>query len=162
MRFDHFSESDFSSKTLPDGIHEMEIVKVKDIVAKKTGKEYCVITLRDVNDSYDSVEKLLNPHEKRDAKVAMDINEALGRPWTSDIDESIEGRRVTIASKRASKDGEPVLDRDGNQVVWINGFMPATTDPGEKVAAAEKSRANRTPTQKADAASGASNDDIPF
>jgi hypothetical protein len=160
VRFDHFSEDDFSSKTLPDGPHEVEIVNVKDIVSKKTGKPYCIITFRDVNDSYDSVVKLLNPKEKRDAKTAMDINEALGRPWNADIDESIEGMRLTIVSKRATKDGERVLDRDGNQEVWINGYMPAASGPGEP--AAEKPRANRTPTQKADAASSAPNDDIPF
>ena len=53
------------------------------------------------------------------------------------------------------------MDRDGNQTVWINGFMPADGDR-EPAATTVAPRANRTPTQKADAASNAPNDDIPF
>ena len=92
----------------------------------------------------------------------MDLNAALGRAWDAEIDDSIAGQVVAISSKRAVKDGEPVLDQDGNQRVYINGFMPATGT----VAAAPKPdaapRANRTATQKADAATSFPNDEIPF
>jgi hypothetical protein len=61
------------------------------------------------------------------------------------------------------KDGEPVLDQDGNQRVYVNGFMPWSTGTGAASPKPEAApRANRTATQKADAATGASGDDIPF
>lgn len=162
MRFDRFSEDDFASKVLPDGHHEVEIVKVKAVTSKKTGDEFAVIEFRDVNDSYDRVTKWLSPKQKRDTKAAMDINASLGRSWDAEIDESIEGRRLTIIAKRAVKDGEPVLDQDGNQRIYINGFLPAASDPGEPAAEQPRSVSKRTATQKADAATGAPNDDIPF
>ena len=162
MRFDKFNDQDFAASTLPDGEHDMEIVKVKSVTSKKTGQEFAVLVFRDVADSFDQVEKWLSPDNKRDQRTAMDLNAALGRAWDAEIDDSIAGQVVAIASKRAVKDGEPVLDQDGNQRVYINGFMPATGT----VAAAPKPdaalRANRTATQKADAATGASGDDIPF
>jgi hypothetical protein len=162
VRFDKFSDDDFAARTLPDGEHDMEIVKVKAVTSKKTGQEFAVITFRDVNDSYDQVDKLLSPDSKRDQRTAMDLNAALGRPWDSEIDDSIAGQIVAIASKRAVKDGEPVLDQDGNQRVYVNGFMPATGTVAAAPKPAEAPRANRTATQKADAASNAPNDDIPF
>lgn len=162
MRFDKFNDQDFAASTLPDGEHDMEIVKVKSVTSKKTGQEFAVLVFRDVADSYDQVEKWLSPDNKRDQRTAMDLNAALGRAWDAEIDDSIAGQVVAIASKRAVKDGEPVLDQDGNQRVYINGFMPATGT----VAAAPKPdaapRANRTATQKADAATSFPNDEIPF
>ena len=162
MKFDKFSDEDYAARTLPDGEHDVEIVKVKAVTSKKTGQEFAVITFRDVNDSYDQVEKLLSPDNKRDQRTAMDLNAALGRPWDADIDDSIAGQIVAIATKRAVKDGEPVLDQDGNQRVYVNGFLPATGTVAAAPKPAEAPRANRTPTQKADAATSFPNDEIPF
>ena len=163
MKFDKFNDEDFAASTMPDGEHYVEIVKVKAVTSKKTGQEFAVLVLRDVNDSYDQVEKWLSPDNKRDQRTVMDLNAALGRAWDAEIDDSIAGQFVGIASKRAVKDGEPVLDQDGNQRVYVNAFMPRSTG---NLAAAPKPeaapRANRTATQKADAATGASGDDIPF
>jgi hypothetical protein len=161
VKFDKFTDQDFAASTLPDGDHDMEIVKVKSVTTKK-GQEFAVLVLRDVADSYDQVEKWLSPDSKRDQRTAMDLNAALGRQWDAEIDDSIAGQVVAIASKRAVKDGEPVLDQDGNQRVYINGFMPATGTGAADPKPAAAPRANRTATQKADAATGASGDDIPF
>ena len=162
MKFDKFSDDDYAARTLPDGEHDVEIVKVKAVTSKKTGQEFAVITFRDVNDSCDQVEKWLSPDNKRDQRTAMDLNAALGRPWDADIDDSIAGQIVVIATKRAVKDGEPVLDQDGNQRVYVNGFLPATGTVAAAPKPAEAPRANRTPTQKADAATSFPNDEIPF
>lgn len=162
MKFDKFNDEDFAASTMPDGEHDVEIVKVKAVTSRKTGQEFAVLVLRDVNDSYDQVEKWLSPDNKRDQRTVMDLNAALGRAWDAEIDDSIAGQVVAIASKRAVKDGEPVLDQEGNQRVYVNGFLPATGT----VAAAPKQepapRANRTATQKADAATSFPNDEIPF
>jgi hypothetical protein len=159
VRFDRFSEDDFASSIIPDGEHEMAITKIKDVVAKKTGTQFLIITFRDTNDSYDEVEKWLNPNEKRDQKAAMNLNESLGRPWDADLDDVLVGQVLVVKTQRAVKDGVPVLDQDGNQRVYVNGFMPSTSTVTVPVA---KALPNRTPTQKADAASNAPNDDIPF
>lgn len=162
MKFDKFNDEDFAASTMPDGEHDVEIVKVKAVTSKKTGQEFAVLVLRDVNDSYDQVEKWLSPDNKRDQRTVMDLNAALGRAWDSEIDDSIAGQVVAIASKRAVKDGEPVLDQEGNQRVYVNGFLPAT---GTVTAAPKQEpapRANRTATQKADAATSFPNDEIPF
>lgn len=159
MKFDRFSEDDFASSIIPDGEHEMAITKMKTVVSKKTGNEFLVLTFRDTNDSYNEVEKWLNPNEKRDQKAAMNLNESLGRPWDADLDDVLVGQVLVVKTQRAVKDGVPVLDQDGNQRVYVNGFMPATSPvsvPGAKALP------KRTPTQKADAASNAPNDDIPF
>ena len=160
MKFDRFSEDDFASSIIPDGENEMAITKIKTVVSRKTGNEFLVLTFRDTNDSYNEVEKWLNPDEKRDQKAAMNLNESLGRPWDADLDDVLVGQVLVVKTQRAVKDGVPVLDQDGNQRVYVNGFMPAATQASAPAAA--KPRANRTGTQKADAASGASNDDIPF
>lgn len=161
MRFDHFTEADFASTVIPDGHNEVRIQKVKTVTLRDTGDPVCVIEFRDMTDSYEPVQKWLNPKKKRDTRAAMDLNFALGRPWDADIDDSIEGRIVTIVSQRAVKDGEAVLDRDGNQRVYINAFLQSASDHGQQ-APVGKAPVNRTPTQRADAATGAPDDDIPF
>jgi hypothetical protein len=162
VKFDKFNDEDFAASTMPDGEHDMEIVKVKSVTSKKTGQEFAVLVLRDVNDSYDQVEKWLSPDNKRDQRTVMDLNAALGRAWDAEIDDSIAGQVVAIASKRAVKDGEPVLDQDGNQRVYVNGFLPATGTVAGAQKPAAAPRANRTATQKADAATSFPNDEIPF
>lgn len=161
MKFDRFDEKDFEPSVLPDGNHEVEIKSVKTVIMKDGSGDRCVVKFQDINDAHDPVEKWLNPNEKRDQRAAMDLLSALSLPWDYDIDDSIEGRRLVIVTKRAVKDGEPVLDRDGNQRVYVNGFLPSLTQPSGSQPVA-KAAAKRTPTQKADAAAAMPNDDIPF
>jgi hypothetical protein len=159
VKFDRFSEDDFASSVIPDGENEMAITKIKTVVSKKSGAEFLVLTFRDTNDSYNEVEKWLNPDEKRDQKAAMNLNESLGRPWDADLDDILIGQVLVVKTQRAVKDGNPVLDQDGNQRVYVNGFLPSSAPVAVQAA---KAPPKRTSTQKADAASGASSDDIPF
>jgi len=159
VKFDRFSEGDFASSVIPDGENEMAITKVKTVTSKKTGNEFLVLTFRDTNDSYSEVEKWLNPNEKRDQKAAMNLNESLGRPWDADLDDFLVGQVLVVKTQRAVKDGNPVLDQDGNQRVYVNGFLPSLTPFPTQEA---KAPPRRTPTQKADAAAAMPNDDIPF
>lgn len=161
MKFDRFSEKDFEPSVLPDGSHEVQIKTVKSVIMKDGSGDRCIVTFQDIDDANDPVEKWLNPNEKRDQRAAMDINAALGREWDADIDDSIEGRRLVIVTKRAVKDGEPVLDRDGNQRVYVNSYLPSL-EPSPAVDPQPRTVAKRTPTQKADAAAAMPNDDIPF
>ena len=164
MKFDRFSEDDFASSVIPDGENAMAITKIKTVVSKKTGAEFLVLTFRDTNDSYNEVEKWLNPDEKRDQKAAMNLNESLGRPWDADLDDILVGQVLVVKTQRAVKDGNPVLDQDGNQRVYVNGFLPSSAPVAvrSETKRAADQRVNRTATQKADAATGASGDDIPF
>ena len=160
MKFDRFSEADFASSTIPDGENEMAITKVREIVSKK-GETWCVVTFRDTNDSYSEVEFWMNPDKKTHQRAAMNLNESLGRPWDADLDDILVGQVLVVKTQRAVKDGNPVLDQDGNQRVYVNGFMPSSASVAVR---SEKKpvASSRTPTQKADAATGAPNDDIPF
>jgi hypothetical protein len=159
VRFDKFSEEDFAANTIPDGHNEVVVKKVSDVSLCGIG-DRCVIVFQDTNDSYDEVTLWLNPDDKRNQRAATELNGALGRSWNDSIDESIVGSRLVIQTKKAFKDGQPKLDKHGKQVVYVNGFMPTA---GEPVAAeAPRSVSKRTATQKADAATGAPADDIPF
>lgn len=158
MKFDRFSEEDFASSVIPDGENEMAITKVREIVSKK-GETWCVVTFRDTNDSYNEVECWMNPDKKPHQKAAMNLNESLGRPWDAELDDILVGQVLVVKTQRAVKDGTPVLDQVGNQRVYVNGFLPATAPVSVP---ASKAPPKRTSTQKADAASGASNEDIPF
>ena len=163
MKFDRFSEDDFASSVIPDGENEMAITKIKDFVSKK-GENWCIVTFRDTNDSYNEVEKWLNPDEKRDQKAAMNLNESLGRPWDADLDDILVGQVLVVKTQRAVKDGNPVLDQDGNQRVYVNGFLPSSAPVAvrSETKRAADQRVNRTATQKADAATNAPGDDLPF
>jgi hypothetical protein len=153
VRLDRFSEEDFASSTIPDGENEMAITKVKDIVSKK-GEAWCIVTFRDTNDSYNEVDLWFTDSKKAHQRLSMSLNESLGRPWNAELDDLLVGQVLVVKTRRAA-----MLDRDGNQRVFIDGFLPATTPVA---APAAKAPPKRTPTQKADAASGASSDDIPF
>jgi len=163
VKFDRFSEDDFASSVIPDGENEMAITKIKDFVSKK-GENWCIVTFRDTNDSYNEVEKWLNPDEKRDQKAAMNLNESLGRPWDADLDDILVGQVLVVKTQRAVKDGNPVLDQDGNQRVYVNGFLPSSAPVAvrSETKRAADQRVNRTATQKADAATNAPGDDLPF
>lgn len=159
MRFDMFDEEPETSSVIPDGTHECEIAAVKTVTVKTSGRELLVLTLRDAEQRWNPVQRFLDPSEPRDHKLAMQLIAALGldRP---EINDSVVGRMVKVTTKRAVKDGVQVLDAAGTPRVWVNAFEPSSAPTLEQ--AEERKQPKRTPTQKADAASGASGDDIPF
>lgn len=163
MKFDRFDDNTANSTLLPDGTHECEITAVKIFTRKSDGRELLVLTLRDADGMHDPVGKFLDPSDSRDHKTAMQFLAALGLPADADIDSGVVGRRVKVTTKRAVRDGEPVLDANGTQRIYVNAFSRSDSPAWEQAEPAEaKPVAKRTPTQKADAASSASNDDIPF
>lgn len=163
MRFDHFEDSQPADVLIPDGTHECEIVKVKDIKTKD-GREVTVVELSQVDGTYDKVAKFLDAKERRDCKAAMQLLSALGLPGSTHVDDKLEGMRVQVTTKRATRDGEPLLDNAGKQKIWINGFSASRSPAFESFREPEPvaKPAARTATKKADAAGTAPNDDIPF
>lgn len=150
MRFDRFDESDTADLLLPEGTHECEIVKVKQVTRKADGRELVVIELKDTGDAYEKAAKFLDPSEKRDHRAAMQLLAALGLPADAAVDESLEGRRVMVTTARG------VSKRDGLPVVYVNAFA-ASSNPGQ---AAPPPAAK--PARKTAAAKTLGDDDIPF
>jgi hypothetical protein len=150
MRFDRFDESSLGDTLIPDGTHECEIVKVKEIVRKSDGQPLTVIEISPADGTYDKFPKYLDPSEKRDHKSAIQLLAALGLPPDSEVDDSLVGRRVQVTTKRgAKKDGEPI--------VFVNGFSASSTKAEPAPAPAEK----RQPRKSASAKT-LGDDDIPF
>ncbi len=157
MKFDRFDPAfEQAEELLPDGVHECEIVKVKRWEAKDGSRTALIVTLQDVGDAYAPVEKWLNPEEKRDHRTAMQLADAVGLARDAEFTDEIEGRRVLVTTARGIKKST------GDAVVYVNAFAAAAVPAWEQEKPAAKPAAKRTATQKADAASGASGDDIPF
>lgn len=158
MRFDHY-EDDAAVALLPDGTNELEITKVKTVTRKADGRSVTVVTLADVGGTYQSVDRWLDPQEKRDCQLAVKLLAALGLPREHEIDGDLIGRRVKAITQQGQK------KTTGEWTVYVNGFEPGPAfeqfnDAPPKPAAAPP---KRTATQKADAASATiPNDDIPF
>jgi hypothetical protein len=159
MKFDRFEQAfEQAEELLPDGTNECEIVKVKDVTIKD-GTQRCIVTFQAVEGTYLPAEKWFNPRDQRDHKAAMQLADAIGLPRDAEFDTSIVGRRVRITTKRG------VNKSTGAPVVYCNAFAASSAPAFEQYREPEpvKAPAKRTPTQKADAASGTTNnDDIPF
>jgi hypothetical protein len=159
MRFDTFGEDD-SVGLFADGDHQVEIVKVKTVTRNRDGQECSIVTLRDLNGTFEDLERWFDPTEKRDCKLALKLLNALGLPSSAEIDQEVVGRRVVVTTKQG------VNKSTGQAVVYVNAFAAAPGAPAfESYREPEPAKpvAKRTPTQQADAASGVMpNDDIPF
>jgi len=170
MRFDRFDRSfeDITSddttgagryEPVPNGTHDMEIKKVDQ------WQDKLIITFATASGSYAWVGKFLDPAEQKDHDLAICLLEALGLPADTDIDGAIIGRFVKVTTKRALKDGLPKLDKNGNQVVYVNGIGPSGLDQATQKPAAKRAPAARTNAQKVAQARGeeaGNDDDIPF
>jgi hypothetical protein len=160
MRFDRYDAGyEAGDDLLPDDTHECEIIKRKEWQAKDGSREALIVTFQAVDGTYQPVEKWFNPEEKRDHKAAMQLADAIGIPRDAEFDDSIIGRRVRVTTARG------VSKRTGEPVVYCNAFAASSSPAFEQFREPEpaKAVAKRTPTQKADAASGTTNsDDIPF
>lgn len=165
MRFDHFDQAfEAAEELLPDGVHECEITKRKRWEAKDGSRSALIITMTPVDGTHQPVEKWLDPTNKRDHKAAMQLADAIGLPRDADFDDAIIGRRVQITTARGVK------KTTGETVVYVNAFAASSApafeqfrEPKPLEKPSETPGFRRTPTQKADAASGVMpNDDIPF
>lgn len=153
MRFDYFDGQATADEALvPDGSHECEIVSAKDWTSKDGSEQALIVTFRPDGGTYDDFAKFFKPTEKRDHQSAMSLAQAVGIQPGDELGQNLVGLPVIVTTKRGAK-------RDGTPIVFINGFAASSRKP-EPTAA--KPAAKRTATQKADAASGASNEDIPF
>ena len=150
MKFDRFDESDTADLLLPEGKHECEIVKVKEVTTKADGRQLVVIELQDVDGTYEKATKFLDPREKRDHRAAMQLLAALGLSADSAIDDRLEGRRVKVTTARG------VSKKDGLPVVYVNAFA-ASAKPGEPAPPPAAK-----PARKTAAAKTLGDDDIPF
>jgi len=157
VRFDSFDE-DESVGLFADGDHEVDIVKVKTVTRKRDGQECSIVTLRDASGRFADLERWFDPTEKRDCKLAVELLQALGLPRSAEVNQDIVGRRVRVTTKQGTSKAT------GAAVVYVNAFSAAPGAP-----AFESYRdppapppAARTATKKADAASNAPIDDIPF
>jgi len=167
MKFDQFnrtyediqgggSTAGAKYQPVPDGEHEFEIKKIG------TYEDKLIVTLATASGSFAWVSKFLDPAEERDHDLAVCLLHSLGLPEDTDIDESLVGRFVKAETKQGFKNGQPVLDKHGNQRVYVNSFWPSKFEQQS-----QKKPAARTPLQKAKAhaeqAGGeAGGDDIPF
>lgn len=161
MKFDRFDGTGAGSALMPDGTHECEITKVKNVTRKSDGCEVVVVTLAATTGDFDPVEKWLDPGEKRDHKVAMQLLAALGLPADADVDDTLVGRRVLVTTKGGVK------KTTGEPVVYVNAIAAAE-------ASFERDQANAKPASKPVArsqaakahqsftANAAAPDDIPF
>lgn len=154
MRFDRFDTSDFATKALlPDGQHEVEITKVKEVIIKADGKAKLVLTMEATAGDYAAVERWLDPTDKRDSRMAIQLLAALGLPAETEIDNGLVGRRVAVTTKAGTK------KTTGEPVVYINDFSSSESSY-EQDAANDKTAAK--PARKTAAAKTLGEDDIPF
>lgn len=161
MKFDRFDDVDAVSALIPDGTHECQITKVKEVVRKSDGCEVIVVTLAATDGDFEPVEKWLDPGEKRDHKTAMQLLAALGLPADADLDSTVVGRKVLVTTKGG------ISKKTGMPVVYVNAFAAsesayeqddANAKPAAKpVARSQAAKAHREFTSNAQAA-----DDIPF
>lgn len=162
MRFDWPAESEFSTrrapepKTLvPDGRHVGEIVAAKEkaldfMKADANPKGISLIVTVAIGD-HEPVESIVPSHYRgkveavaRAAGVPIPVS---GEEWD---ESSLIGRTVSVETLQA-------VSKKGTEYVRIERWHPSPSQP------LKPKPANRTPTRKADAASGAMpNDDIPF
>jgi hypothetical protein len=161
MRFDEFSEDDFAgSEPVPDGDNACEITGCSVKASRNDDRSWTVLTFKPLDSRYAAFEAWLNPREKRDAKKALSLVAALGLPEPVLVAENTVGEKVTVATVRASKDGQPVLNNEGVQRIYVNGFSAATAAAVARSSPPPK----RTPLQKAKAAhaDAGDGDDVPF
>lgn len=156
MRFDHYEDD--AGNLFADGDHEVEIHKVK-AVKTKAGEDRTIVTLRDTSGVFDDVDRWFNPSDKKQCQLAIKMLAALGLPRETPLNIDLVGRRVVITTRQGTNKAT------GQPEVYVNAFAASSAPAFEQYREPEpaKAPAKRTPTQKADAASGTTNsDDIPF
>ena len=160
MKFDRFGADTGKAALMPDGQHECEITKVKQVVRKTDGSEVTVMTLVACDGDFDPIEKWLDPAEKRDHVAAMQLLAALGLPPDTEVDAGLVGRRVIVTAKGGTN------KRTGAAVVYVNGFATAepayVQDDANGKAKAAPARTQAAKAHREFTAASESDDSIPF
>lgn len=142
----------------PEGTHVGTIgwakVQPKDWAknAKANPEGLCLTVRIDVKPGIKAVFESI-PCQRRGAIEALCRSARVDPPAGQWDEQTLVGQAVTFESVIA-------LSKQGRDYVKIEKFKPNADLP--PAAVLERPAAKRTATQKADAASGASNDDIPF
>lgn len=154
MRFDNFIDNTAATDALlPDGSHECVITKTKEWVSPE-GVTKLIVTFRPDDDSYGEFSKFFDPKDRRDCAMAMAIAQHVGIQSNQGLGPNLVDKRLLVTTKRGKK-------KNGDPIVFVN-------EVSQSAHAQQADRhsphvvSNRTATQKADAASNAPNDDIPF
>lgn len=159
MRFDKFStDSDAwgdrkAEEIVPDGTHECRICKV----GAWNGQLIVELTVVDAN--YSPWTKFLNPDDKDDHALAMQLCDALGIPRDSDIGVSLVGQHLRVTTKQARKNGEQVFNKKGDPIVYTNAFLPSGIAPPKPAATP---RTGAAKVAKAQGTTVGDADDVPF
>ena len=171
MRFDQFDrtfedalaeEASHATPALdpvPDGTRDFEIMGAKWI--ESVGK--VVVEFATASSSYQKFSLWLKPSEQKDHDKAMLLLNAIGVPRDTPIDDNLKGRFVALETAQASKNGAPVLEKDGRRRIYINGISRSNLEIEHPQAKAERNpqtAAGRVATAKGEEAGEA--DDIPF
>jgi hypothetical protein len=140
---------------VPDGERDFEIKKVNP------WKEKLIVTFAVASGDFAWVVKFFDPADQRDHDIAVCILHALGLPDDTEFTSDLVGRFVRLLTKQAKKNGEPVLDKKGEPIIYVNGATPSKLEvPTSKPAPRPQTAAGRVATAKGEEAGGW--DDIPF
>ena len=146
-------------ETVPDGERDFEIKKVSEWT--KDDKKKLIVTFAVASGDFAWVVKFFDPADQRDHDLAVCILHALGLPEDTEFTSDLVGRFVRLLTKQAKKNGEPVLDKRGEQIIYVNGASPSKLEVPE----AKSERKPQTQAAKVAAAKGeepGEADDIPF
>ena len=122
-----------------------------------------VVEFATASSSYQKFSLWLKPSDQKDHDKAMLLLNAIGVPRDTPIDDNLKGRFVALETAQASKNGAPVLEKDGRRRIYINGISRSTLEIQHPQAKAERNpqtAAGRVATAKGEEAGEA--DDIPF
>lgn len=170
MRFDHFDRTfdDIINDDkpaierrlpVPDGERDFEIKRVSTY--SKDDKKKLIVTFAVASGDFAWVVKFFDPADQRDHDLAICIFHALGLPEDTEFTGDLVGRFVRLLTKQAKKNGEPILDKRGEQLVYVNGASPSKLEvPTPKPASRPQTQAAKVAAAKGEEAGGG--DDIPF
>jgi len=170
MRFDHFDRTfeDIVNDDkpaierrlpVPDGERDFEIKKINEW--NGGDKTKLIVTFAVASGDFAWVVKFFDPADQRDHDLAVCILHALGLPEDTEFTSDLVGRFVRLLTKQAKKNGEQVLDKKGEPIIYVNGASPSKLE----VPAAKPERKPQTAAAKVAAARGdeaGGDSDIPF
>ena len=144
---------------VPDGERDFEIKKVSEW--KKDDKKKLIVTFAVASGDFAWVVKFFDPADQRDHDIAVCILHALGLPEDTEFTSDLVGRYVRLLTKQAMKNGQPSLDKYGEQIVYVNGASPSKLEvPTSKPDRGPQTAAAKIAAAKGEEAGAA--DDIPF
>jgi hypothetical protein len=140
---------------VPDGERDFEIKKVNPWKGK------LIVTFAVASGDFAWVVKFFDPADQRDHDLAVCILHALGLPDDTEFTSDVVGRFVRLLTKQAKRNGEPILDKKGEPIIYVNGASPSQLEvPTSKPAPRPQTDAARVAAARGEEPGGA--DDIPF